>query len=223
MNLPTQRYSQDLRKYYRLPAVQTSLTLVLSLFVMAGFILFALRPTIVSIVTLKKTIIESESSLQQLDIKVANLQIASNQLEANKPFLAILNTNIPNSGAMYSPLTSTIESLSIQNNTKLDSESLGSTLLFSRILSPFKLSKNQSVVALPFTIRVNGNYPDVTVFLTQLLSMERIVSVDSVTITKEAATKTTGTMVALNVSGSAYYLADETQLQEALATPKGIK
>ncbi len=223
MNLPTQRYLHDLRKYYRLPAVQASLTLVLSLFLVAIFVAFALRPTIVSIVTLRTTIGESEKTLQQLDTKVSSLQRAAVQLESLKPFLPILNTNIPNNGAEYSPLSLAVEALARQTGTKLENESLGATLLFSRILAPFAPGKNQIVVELPFSLRVSGSYPNVSLFLTRLLSMERIVMVESITITREAENKSENAGVALNVSGSAYYLADEAQLQKAMPDKKGNK
>lgn len=222
MNLPTQRYSQDLRRYYRLPAVQVSLTLVLSLFLLAIFIVFALRPTLLSIATLQKTIAESKATLKQLDTKVSYLQKAATQLETLKPFLPILNTNIPNNGAMYAPLTKAIESLANQTGVTLGNESLGGTLLFSRILSPFTPSKNQSVVALPFSVKASGSYPNVMAFLTKLLSMERIVVVDAVTIAQEAGAKGSGAAVSLSVSGSAYYLADEVQLSKITAE-KGKK
>ncbi len=223
MSTTTQRYSQDLRKYYRLPAVQVSLALVLSLFVTAVFIVFALRPTITSIVTLQKTITDSEKTLKLLDTKVNALQKAANQLEVIKPSLSKINTTIPNEGAMYSPITQAIEILALQSGVKIESESLGPTLLFSRILSPFKPDKKQSVVALAFTARVSGNYLSINTFLTKLLTMERIVSVDSATITREVGTKTTGAGVSLNIAGNAYYLADEAQLNKAMPEKKGKK
>lgn len=223
MNLSTQRYSQDLRKYYRMPAVQVSLALVLSVFVMSIFIMFALRPTILSIVTLQKTIAESEKTLAQLDTKVKSLQVASNQLETLKPSLPVINASIPNEGALYSPLTQALEALAVQSNVVIESESLGPTLLFSRILTPFKPDKGQKVVSLAFTARVTGNYPDVNTFLTKLLSMERIVSLDAATITREVGNKTTSAGVSLNVSGNAYYLADEAQLEKAILEKKGKK
>ncbi len=223
MNINTQKYSQDLRRYYRLPAVQVSMTLVLSLFVMAIFIVFALRPTITSIVTLNKTISESEKTLNQLETKVKALQLAANQLELIKSSLPLLNTSIPNTGAQYSPLTVAVESLAVQTGVQIESESLGSTLLFSRILTPFAPNKKQVVVALPFSLRVVGNYPSVNAFLSQLLKMERIISLDSVTVTREAGSKTTAAGVALNIGGNAYYLADEGQLQKALPEKKGRK
>lgn len=223
MNLSTQRYSQDLRKYYRLPAVQVSLALVLSVFVMAIFITFALRPTILSIVTLQKTIEESKKTLTQLDAKVKSLQVASTQLEELKPSLSVINASIPNEGALYSPLTQALESLAIQSGVKIESESLGPTLLFSRILSPFKPDKKQSVVALTFTARVTGDYPAINVFLKSLLTMERIVSLETATITREAGNKSTSAGVSLNLSGQAYYLADSAQLEKAIQEKKGGK
>lgn len=223
MKTLTTRYSQDLRRYYRMPAVQVSLTLVLSLFVMAIFIVFALRPTIVTIVTLKKTIAESEKIRQQLSVKMTNLQKASVQFELLKPILPMLNSTIPNNGAEYSPLTTAIEILARQTGTQLESESLGPTLLFSRIISPFIPSKDQSVVELPFTARVIGSYPNISAFLAKLLSMERIIIIESVTITREIGSKEENTNVALNISGSAYYLADKVQLEESITENKGKK
>lgn len=223
MKLITQRYTQDLRRYYRLPIVRVSLTLVLSLFVVAIFVVFALRPTILSIVTLKKTITISEETLGKLNDKVVDLQKASTQLETLQPYLSIINKNIPNNGAMYSPLTAAVEILAIQAGVRIESENLGPTLLFSRILSPFTPNKSQSVVSMPFAIRVIGTYPATSLFLTNLLSMERIVGIESVTIAKEAVTKTAEQVVSLNISGSIYYLADEVQLQKATMDQKGGK
>ena len=87
MKPSTQRYAQNLNRYYRMSAVRVSLTLVLSLFVMAIFIVFALRPTIVTIVTLK-TIAESEKTLQQLSVKMTNLQKASVQFGVTETSIA---------------------------------------------------------------------------------------------------------------------------------------
>lgn len=224
MNLgSSERYTRDLRKYYRLPAVQVSLTLVLSFFVMAMFIVLALRPTMVSIVSLKKNIEESKSTLTKLDAKVVSLQKVSSQFEKIKPMLQVLNTDIPNKSADYSPLSVSIESLASQTGTLLESESLGPTLLFSRLFSPFTPNKNQIVVTLPFAVRVTGSYSAVSSFLEKILSMERIIMVETITITQEATSKTTTPNVALNINGTAFYLADSLQLEKATTEVKGRK
>ena len=223
MNINTRRYSQDLRRYYRMPAVQVSLTLVLSVFLMSIFVVFALRPTILSIVNLKKTISESKKVLQQLETKVNFLQKASNQLETLRPVIPNINNSIPNNGAMYSPITLAIDELAYQVGVIVESESLGPTLLYSRILSPFTPNKNQKVVELSFNLRVSGGYSEVADFLNLMMKMERIVLVDNVTIAKQAGAKNSTASVTMNVSGLAFYLADATQLDKALIQKKGGK
>lgn len=222
MKFSTSRYTQDLRRYYRMPAVSTSLTVVLSLFVVAFFVGFALRPTVISIATLKKDIVDSEKTLKTLETKVVNLEKASLELEAIKPFLPTLNKEVPNNGAQLSPLVSTVEVLALQTGVQLESESIGSTLLFSRILSPFIPNRTQNIIALPFTARVIGNYVNVYNFLTRIASLERIIFIESVTIAREANSKNTSTgQVSLSVSGNAYYLADEVLLNKATQIKKG--
>jgi Tfp pilus assembly protein PilO len=206
-----------------MPAVQVSLTLVLSVFLMSVFVVFALRPTILSIVNLKKTISESKKVLQQLETKVNFLQKASNQLETLRPVIPNINNSIPNNGAMYSPITLAIDELAYQVGVIVESESLGPTLLYSRILSPFTPNKNQKVVELSFSLRVSGGYSEVTDFLNMMMKMERIVLVDNVTIAKQAGAKNSTASVTMNVSGLAFYLADATQLDKALIQKKGGK
>ena len=221
MNLSAQHYARDLSKYYRQPATQVSLALVLSLFIMTIFIAFALQPTLVAVTTLQKTIAESKTTLAQLDTKVNNLQKASTQLEALKPALADLNSSIPNTGADYGTFSQAVEQLALQAGVTLETGSLGPTSLYSRILTVFTPDKQQNVVALPYTLRVIGTYPTTYAFLSQLLLMQRVVSVDSVTITKQAENKTSAEAVAMDIVGNAYYLANETQLKQALVVNKG--
>lgn len=217
----TQHYSRDLQRYYRLPATQVSLTLVLSLVIIAIFIVFALGPTLVAITTLRTTITDSQTTLSKLDAKITTLQTVTKQFDSLKPLLPVLNASVPNTGAAYAPLTNSIEGLAQQTGVALDSESVGPTLLYSRILAPFTPNKGQTVISLPLTVRVIGTYPAVSLFLSQLLSLDRIVSFDSITITKNATGKTGTTNVTMDLNGNAYYLADVTQLSQAIPKKGG--
>ncbi len=221
MKTSPQHYSRDLARYYRLPATQISLTVVLSLFIVAIFLVFALGPTAVAITTLQRTITESRDTLSQLEAKIASLEQVTTRLETLKPLLPTLNLSIPNTSATLGPLTQSLEGLAAQTGVELQSESVGPTLLYSRILSPFTPNKKQTVIALPLTMRVVGNYPNVSSFLSQVLSMERIIAIDLVTITRETNSQSGNTIVALTMSGSAYYLVDEAQLNKALPDKKG--
>src|SRR3989339_1220133 len=151
------QYSFDLKHYYRLPATQVSLTIVMSLVIVAIFAVFALRPTLITIVTLRKTILESRKTLQQLQNKTENVQKAAELLEGIKPMLSRVNLGVTNQGADYSTFVTRVETIAQQAGVQLQSESLGATLLYSRVIAPYNPSKSQGVVELPISLRVSGS------------------------------------------------------------------
>lgn len=216
------KYQLDLSRYYHIPAVQSSLNVVMSLFVAAFFILFALRPTFITIVKLQKTIADSRLTLKTLDTKVTALQRASTALEALTPVLPMIEASVPSKEAGYSPLISTMEVLAAQNEVVLTTSTLGETVLYSRIFSPFTPNKNQTVIALPFTAQVVGSYSAVTQFLRGVMNMDRIINLESLTYTREGTARgTTTSSTSLTITGEAYYLADQAQLLKALPETKG--
>lgn len=217
------QYSFDLKHYYRLPATQVSLTIVMSLVIVAIFAVFALRPTLVTIVTLRKTILESRKTLEQLQSKTTNVQRAAELLETIKPSLARVDLGITKEGADYRSITTQIEMITRQAGVQLQSESLGATLLYSRVIAPYNPNKDQGVVALPVTLRVSGSYTNIVDFLRALTNMERSIGVDSIVVTKEAGGREGGTTVSLNVSGYVYYLADEGLITPILKEKRGNK
>jgi len=227
MKFDTSKYSRDLRRYYQIPAVSVSLTLVLSLLVMAVFIAFALRPTLVSITSLKKTIAESQKTSQTLKTKVKNLQAASAQYETIVSMLPKLNASVPNKGVDYSGFVKAVEAMADQTGVMLDSESLGASILFSRLSTPFFHDKTHSAIELKFQIGTTGSYPQLQSFLNQLLQWERILMLESFSISptnvRGNASDATKANLKLEISGNAYYLADEAEITKATQTKKGTK
>ncbi len=227
MKFDTSKYSRDLRRYYQIPAVQSSLTVVLSIFVVAIFISLALRPTLISIANLKNTISDANKTSQTLKVKVKNLQTASSQLENLKPILPMLNANIPNKGVMYSDFINTVEAIAIQTGSTLDTETMGASLLFSKIASPFELNRDHEVVNLSFTISVTGAYPQLEQFLNTFLSIERLAMVDSLNVAPAVSSKNSNksgeSVLKMDIQGSVFYMADKEQLAKILEEKKGGK
>lgn len=216
------KYQMDLARYYRIPAVQSSLSIVLSLFVVSFFIFFALRPTFLTVVELQKKIKTSEATLTQIKTKVEALQTAERLYEKISAELPMVETNIPSVSAGYQSLASSIEVLAQQNGVTLHSLAIGETLLYSKILSPFTPNKKQEVMAMSFNARVTGSYVGVMGFLRGILEMDRLIGTSSITLAKELVTETDTTASAsLTVVGEVYYVADRLQLQRALPLKKG--
>lgn len=227
MKFETAKYTRDLKRYYQIPAVQSSLTVVLSIFVIAIFISLALRPTLISITNLRGTITDANKTSQILKAKVKTLQTASSQLELIKPLLPKLSENIPSKGVMYGDLVNTIEALAAQSGVMLDTESLGASLLFSRLDSPFHDDKNHEVVSLKYNISTTGTYSQLDLFLKTFLQMERLAMVDSINITpigvgKNNANKS-ATGLKLDIVGSVFYIADQEMITSILGEKKGGK
>lgn len=227
MKFDTTKYTRDLKRYYQVPAVQSSLTVVLSIFVVAIFISMALRPTLLSIASLKTTIADANKTSQALKAKVKNLQLASSQLELLKPVLPMLNANMPSKGVKYGELVNAIEAIAIQSGATLDTESLGASLLFSRIASPFDDDRNHAAVSLKYSLSVTGTYPQLNLFLNDFLSMERLVMVDTVSIapmgSSRNANKKSESGLKMDITGSVFYIADEEQIANILEIKKGGK
>lgn len=227
MKFDTSKYSRDLRRYYQIPAVSVSLTLVLSFFVIAVFIAFALRPTIVSITSLKKTIEESQKTSQTLKTKVKNLQAASAQFESIQSMLPKLNASVPNKGVDYAGFVKAVEAMASQTGIMLDTESLGASILFSRLSSPFSHDKTHGAIELKYQIGATGSYPQLQLFLNELLQWERILMIESISISpaniRSSSSDSTKSDLKLEITGNAYYLADEADINKAIETKKGKK
>lgn len=225
MKFDTSKYSRDLSKYYKLPLVKVSLTLVLSIFVITLFLGLALRPTLISITSLIKTIEESQKTYQSLQEKIDNLKSAAPQLEKIKSSLPALNTSIPNKNAGYGDFVSSIEKMALNSGVILDTESLGASLLFSKTVSPFVQEKDHEVLDLHFSLTVKGSYPQIEDFLYSMLSMQRILQIQSTSISPESGRSTTSTKsvsnLKLEITGNTFYLADATQIKDSLVESKG--
>lgn len=214
-NNRNRHYGVELQRYYRMPAVQASLTTVLSLFIVAFFVIVAIRPTLVTVATLKKSIESSEKTLKQLQAKERAVQQAAmvwEQLQSDLPFV---NKAVPVTGAEYDVFTKSLEMLAVQSGVTLSSVTVGESLLYSEILKPYE-GRGRTVVMTPLTIRVSGSYPDIRSFFSLLTNIDRLVDIDTLSVGRDSGGKGADTNVALSLTGSVSYLADEDVLNNIL-------
>lgn len=202
------RYQFDLMRYYRIPAVQISLNIVLSILIVSIFAAFAIRPTLVTIAKLQKNIEDSKKTLTTLEAKVKALNTASKNLEKIKPSLPRLDEVIPTTEAGYNSMLITAEALALQSGVELASVNLGGSILFSKIVEPYKPDKKEDVILLPYSIKLVGSYPGCMNFLQSLANVPRLFGVESVNFSKEGSAKNTVDVVtSLTITGNTYYIA----------------
>ncbi|MFH2019443.1 MAG: type 4a pilus biogenesis protein PilO [bacterium] len=209
------QYSTNLAKYYRVPSIQISLSIVLSIFVCAFFVLVAIRPALIAITELKQNITESEKTLKQLQTKTAALQKASKLWEEIELKQTQIDASFPSDGPNYQTIAEAVEVLANESGVVISSESLGSALTYSSIIDPY-VGKERTMIEMPFSVRVKGGYLEITSFLEQILSMRRVLGVESISFEKDIAKENLGLSLSLNISGQFHYLANEEQLKNIL-------
>ena len=219
----SRRLRLDLARYYRLPSVQVSLGVVLAFMITAFFVMFAIRPTFATIVKLQKNIEESRTTLKELETKVDALSKAAILLEKIKPQLPSLETSIPPDGMRYDELAYNLEALAQNTETTLESFTLGDSLVASRLVNAYTPNKKQEVVPTPITVRINGTYPQVSVYLTRLASTIRLTAIESVAILKDGAgsRNSDGGTLTMTISGLVYYAADPGAIQKVFPKDGG--
>jgi Tfp pilus assembly protein PilO len=217
------KYSTDLRRYYRMPAIHTSLTVVLSLFITAFFILIALRPTFVTITTLRKTIVDSETTLAKLQTKASALQRISNQRDKYEPYEKYVNSSIPTDGPRYQNVAAAMEILAAESHVTLRTLNQGEALTFSKISDPYS-GKHRVVSDMDFSLRVSGTYTNLSDFFQKLLSLDRLITIDSLSFARDSQSANDSTAnISINISGNIHYLANDSLLNGILPSRRNAQ
>ena len=201
-----------------MPSVQVSLTVVLAFGLTTLFVLFAIRPTFSTIASLRSDIEESRKLLSSLEKKVSSLNQAATIFEKLQPQLGKIQNTIPNNGADYGQLSRAVEALALDTNVKIDMLAVGESVVSSSISQVFTLSIKQEPVATKLSVRVLGNYNDVVNFYSRLTKGLRLVSIDTLALTREGSARieSEDTVLSLTINGFVYYLADPSSLHEIL-------
>jgi Tfp pilus assembly protein PilO len=151
----------------------------------ALFAIFAIRPTILTIVELNKEINQKQETLLKLTQKIRDLQNGNNTLQRETQRLPIIDSAVPDN-ALPEVLVKQIELIANANQLKIMSLSISNTVLIgsedtaNTEQEGKKLPDNAR--QLPFTISVTGRYEDLYSFTDKLQNLKRPVQVDSFAI-----------------------------------------
>lgn len=199
-----------LRLYKDKPNFKIYLELVFSLFSIIIFMIFAIRPTVITISELNKEIKGKEEVLTKLKEKVANLQTASINLQNEASRLPLINQAIP---GLASPevFIKQIENIASQNGLLVIRFSASDILLVGKkediIKSKDFTSLSDDADELPFSVSVSGPYQNLFAFLKIIENLRRPIKVDSFTITSSVSDL--GKVLTLTITGRLPFLYEE--------------
>ncbi len=155
------------------------LAIILTLSASIFFALFAINPTLSTITKLKREIEDSRLVEKKLSNKIANLSTLSQQYELVKEDEVYITDAIPQKPDA-TELTGQVQSIAKKNNILIN-ELRVSPLILTNVAS-----KDGE---LTFNLTARGDYSSLVSFLKGLTNMQRVISIESLTLTQSEASQ----------------------------------
>lgn len=197
------RYYRSLEPLFKSKDTQAYTMVIMSLFTITFFGLFAIKPTLKTITSLQRQITDKGYLNQKLDEKINSLILAQEsyqEIESDLPFIYSLLPDSPN----FPSLLRKLEILTVQHNVSIIGIQFDKITLYGKPapakLNPATLptasptpsnedsstqtppSQNSSAtspVSVLFNLTITGSYEDLTALIEDLTKLDRIVTINS--------------------------------------------
>ena len=194
-----QRYYQRIGPVLQQPQTAGYLVLILTFATLTFFGYFAIKPTLATIVTLRKQIQDDHFINEKLEQKISDLIAAQESYQQLQPDLPLMYRSIPQA-PHFSTLIVALENVTAQYDASISALQAQSLSLYP--LEPTIKESSASARLVEFTVTLEGNYQHIVQFLEQLIHIDRLISVRSIEMRSEQG----NALVRVNLLLSAYYL-----------------
>lgn len=184
--------------YNSRPNLKTYSELLLSLSTVIVFALFAIKPTVLTIIELNKELKIKEETSTKLKQKIKNLQVISNLLQSESQNIEFIDQAVP---VVPEPdiFIRQIEIISQENSISILGFSTSDVILFGKEIEGKKIQSE-----LPFTLSATGSYQNIYSFIAKLENLRRPIKFDSFVINSNRTED--GKVLVLTVTGSVPFL-----------------
>lgn len=191
------RYFQYIKPLTRLPIIKTYGSTIFTLFVGTILIFFAIKPTIETILVLQKKLVQSEEVLQKVTEKANNLSLGKKNYENLPPEIKEkITAAIPDTVSLKS-LIQTLEQVTVTHDASV------SALQVQPLVVPTKTTDQIGTqTEISFIFNIEGGYPNLNALLQDLKLSSRLVSIDSIVLSKPADR---GGLI-MSLTGKAYFI-----------------
>jgi Tfp pilus assembly protein PilO len=175
-----QKYLLDIMALYKQrDDVKAYLELLLSLFAIGLFIIFAIKPTLVTIGDLFTKINVLQDTSDKLDTKIKNLGTAQTLFNNNKDTIKLLDTSVPVNPNLSGYIRQ-LEGISQKHNLTVISMSVGELDLIAA-------STSATPKAMATTISVSGSYTDLENFIKDVENLRQPAILSKVDFTNQSS------------------------------------
>ncbi len=213
-----QNYLQQAQEIYKAQEVmvKTSFKLVMSIFAVAFFTLFALKPTLGSISTLVKRIEDQKEVSRKLDSKIVQLSQAEDVLTSRGNMIRSLAEKAITDGPSVDRLAQQIEAIANDSGVYLTSANIEEVPIFGEedsdeIIKSSKFSYDPKHKFVTFSFTVGGNQDEIIEFFKQLENIERAILLARVNFEKPQKRLAGQLPLLVNGKATIYYLPDDNE------------
>ncbi len=194
-NLSSAKYREYLKLLPNMQqeTVRSFVTLALTFGALIFFGIFAINPTLSTIVDLKKQIEDNKAVDQQLTTKINNLSSLQQQYNQLGTDLTTIYDAVPKS-AEAPLLSAQIAALAKKNALTITTYRVAQVQIATKQVS----NKTQSFI---FTLQAQGNYNNMLTFASELANLNRIITVESMEISRDSRTND----LAITLRGRQYF------------------
>ncbi len=190
--------------------IQSFLEIILSLSTLIIFIVFALKPTIVTMIGLTSEIKIKKETLSNLNQKISDLQKANNVFLEQQSVLPLVDTAVPTT-PQPDVLAKQIYGLGTKNSVSILGISIGKTIIVGNAL-PATVKTEETEIkplpggaqAMPVIVNVKGEYKQLILFLKDIENLRIPVKIDDLVIS--ASQLETGQILTEIITGRTPYL-----------------
>ncbi len=183
------------------------LEIILSLSTVVIFLVFALKPTALTIISLLKEINGKKETIAALNQKLSDLNKANDVFAQNQSSVVNIETAVATS-PQPDLIVQQIEGLAVKNSVDILGAAIGQITIIGT--APTKKSSSDvkplpgEASEMPISINVRGNYPNLLGFMKDFENLRIVTKIDTIAITSSVTDK--GQTIAVIISGRVPYL-----------------
>lgn len=189
MDQPILPYVQKYKRYFQavMPVFQkketkTYSTVVLFILVVSLFGWYAIRPTVQTIIYLRREIKDKTELSQKMDQKINALIEAQAVLDSSSSYLPMISEAIPDAPEPF-VIIEGLKNLASSSKASVSGIQVRAVPLGDEAATPGAKSaseKSSSMNEMNFSLSVDGSYPNLTQFVRQILSLRRVLHIKNI-------------------------------------------
>lgn len=191
------RYFTYIKPFGKLPIIKNYAPTIFTLLTISILILFAIKPTVETILVLQKRLADADIVLQKVTQKANNLSLGKKHYDE-------LDRNIKEKIISAIPDTLSLRSViqNLEQTARTHDASISALQIQPIVINTKPDNQLGSLSEISFTFNTEGNYGNLVALLQDLKTSSRLMSIDNLSLSKISD----GTSLIMSLSGKAYYL-----------------